>query len=263
MKVTAICATAGRHTLLERSVGLFLQQVQEEIGEGDYRVMPRFELLIYNNSPIELELDPKISGEMKGYTGIRLINNHLSQATGEPYQTLGAIYRDAFWEVSGETDVIIHWDDDDLFLPNHLMEGLKGLERARSHGKIAYKPAKSYYRHPGGVELMANTLEPSIFVPEEHILKHGYSDTTSDQHLQWVNPLVYESRIFVDDNGPATLIYNWGDVHIPTFKTSGDPNNPSNFDNYRNHSKDHGDRVITPWTREQLQPYYDLVNYDK
>lgn len=243
MRVWAIMATCGRHTLAERSLAMFIQQ--------DYKGFSN--LLIYNNSPEELDLASIPTGENQS---IKLVNNHIDCETGERYNSLGAIYRDAIEHVPEDAEAIIHWDDDDLFLPNHITEGVKGLKRGQ---KDAYKPAKSYYRHPGGVELMSNTLEPSIFTKAAHIRKHGYSLTTSDQHLQWVNPLVYEGRIYVDDNGPATLIYNWGDNNIPTFKTSGNAGSPRNFDNYRTFSRDHGDGILTPWRKEDLEQYYNLV----
>lgn len=253
MNVWAIMATCGRHTLAERSLGMFLQQ--------DYK--GPHTLLIHNNSEVELNLEYSDFPEGKR---VRLFNCSKDLKTGKKYTNLGAIYRDALTQVQPEADALVHWDDDDLFLENHISEGVKGLKRGSNlttfstvKNYIAYKPAKSYYRHAGGIELMSNTLEPSIFVEADHIKKHGYSLTTTDQHLQWVNPLVYENRIFVDETGPATLIYNWGDRDIPTFKTSGDGGNPDNFDNYRNFSKDHGDRILTPWTKEELQKYYNLV----
>lgn len=252
MHVCAICATCGRHTLLERSLRFFLDQ--EHDTEKDH--FDVFHLLIYNNSNVELSLDDNLFSKVEGYKSVQLVNNHIDSQTGLPYTNLGAIYNDALKHIPDNIEVIVHWDDDDIFLPNHLSEGVKGLERGNL---VAYKPAKSYYRHPGGVELMSNTLEPSIFVASWHIMEHGYSLETTAQHLQWVNPLVYEKKIFVDENGPATLIYNWGDVEIPTFKTSGNPTNLGNFDNYRNFSRDHGDRVITPWKKEDVQKYYDLV----
>lgn len=244
MNVFCIMCTCGRHTLAERALGMFLQQ--------DYQ--GEHNLLIYNNSPEDITCNP---GEWPMNKHIFLENNSIDKETGERYSNLGAIYRDAFAYVPEDADVIVHFDDDDLYLRNHISEGVKGLERGQ---KTAYKPAKSYYRHPGGIQLMSNTLEPSIFVKASHIRQHGYSLTTTDQHLQWVNPLVYGGNIFVDENGPASLIYNWGDTDIPTFKTSGDAGSPQNFDNYRRFSQDHGDRVLTPWTLEQLQPYYNLVN---
>lgn len=261
MTVTAIMATCGRHHLAERSLRFFLDQLHDP--EKDHKDI--FRLLIYNNSDVELKIDPNLwdGGEdLKEYKSVQLVNQHLSDRTGEPYTNLGDIYNDALKHIPDTTDIIVHWDDDDIFLPNHLYEGVRGLQKAYLQSDLiaeAYKPAKSYYRHPRGVELMSNTLEPSIFVEAPHILKYGYSLTTTDQHLQWVNPLVYENKIFVDEKGTPTLIYNWGDVEIPTFKTSGNATHPGNFNNYRNFSRDHGDRILTPWAKENVQKYYDLV----
>jgi hypothetical protein len=227
MKVVAICATAGRHTCLERAVAMFLMQ--------DYT---NKHLLIYQNSDQYLTLDEELNGKP-----ITLINNHLDKKTGLPYQTLGAIYRDALTYIPDDTDVIIFQDDDDLFLDNHISEGVKGLIKG---GKEAYKPKYSFFRHSKGISKMENTLEPSIFTHAHVIKEHGFDDTTSTQHLTWVNHLVYNNQIFVDPDGVPTLIYNWGDHDIPTFKTSGNQGHPENFNNYRNFSKDHGDLVITP-----------------
>lgn len=263
MRVACIMATCGRHHLAERSLRFFLDQ-QHDPDKDHFDV---FDLLIYNNSDVELELDSSIWDREGGYKTIQVVNQHISSRTGKPYDNLGDIYNDAIKHLYGEPDVIVHWDDDDIFLPNHLYEGLRGYHRAREQNyKLesevfykAYKPAKSYYRHPKGIELMSNTLEPSIFVEADHIYEHGYSTTTSDQHLKWVNPLVGERSIFVDEKGKPTLVYNWGDTDIPTFKTSGNAGSPNNFNNYRNFSKDHGDQILTPWPKEKVQKYYDLV----
>lgn len=247
MKVCAIMATCGRHKLAERSIRLFLEQ--------DYQGV--HELLIYNNSPIQQTLGNFSTGAPNKLA--TLINQSTSNRTNQSYENLGDIYNDALKYISSDTDVIIHWDDDDLFLPNHISEGIQGLKIALAMGKEAYKPAQSYYRHAGGIQLMSNTLEPSIFVTARHIKRYGYSESTTDQHLQWVNPLVYEEKIRVDDHGVPTLIYNWGDTDIPTFKTSGNSGNPNNFNNYRNFSQDHGDKILTPWGKGEVQKYYDLV----
>lgn len=248
MKVCAIMATCGRHKLAERSLRFFLDQ--------DYT--DKHVLLIYNNSNVE-QATFVAKDEVDPNKDIILINNNISSRTGQPYANLGDIYTDALKYVPEDTDVIIHWDDDDIFLPNHIAEGVEGLLLAHVDGEVAYKPAKSYYRHPGGIQLMSNTLEPSIFVDAAHIRQYGYSTTTTDQHLQWVNPLVYEKKIFVDEDGKPTLIYNWGDTDIPTFKTSGNAGHPNNFKNYRDFSRDHGDLVLIPWSKESVQKYYDLV----
>lgn len=277
MRICCIMATCGRHTLAERSLKFFLDQ--------DYK--DKHTLLIFNNSefnfenPLRLEpteedisrwntklltvmvgrMDSTAYSEHKGEPNplVILVNQCIDTKTRERYKTLGAIYNDALKYVPEDTDVIVHWDDDDIFLPNHISEGVKGLEKAIEAGKKAYKPAKSWYRHPNGIELMSNTLEPSIFVLADHLKKYKYGLSTTDQHLTWVDPLVYSNEILVDEGGVPTLIYNWGDVGIPTFKTSGNATHPQNFQNYRNFSQDHGDRILTPWSSDRVEEYYNLV----
>lgn len=252
MNVTAIMATCGRHKLCERSLKFFIDQ-----GTTDNHT-----LLIYNNSSVKQNLAPL---NLLPNKKVILINNHIDKVTGERYSNLGAIYRDALTYVPADTHIIYHHDDDDIFLPNHISEGLNGFSKglARNRYSVAYKPERSYFRHAGGVELMGNNLEPSVFIAANHLYKYGYNLTTTDQHMSWFAPLLEENRMFVDSNGVSTLIYNWGDTNIPTFKTSGNAGNPSNFDNYRNFSNDHGDLLITPWEDRDVKLYYNLVNVEE
>lgn len=255
MHVIAIMATCGRHKLAERSLRFFMDQ--------DYK--DKHTLLIFNNSPINQRMGT-IEEEGTDHKTIILVNQHIDSQTGGLYSSLGGVYNDALKHVPGDADVITHFDDDDIFLPNHISEGVSGLTRVQMCdidkppvGYIAYKPERSYYRHPKGVELMGNNLEPSVFVEANHIRDYGYSLTTSDQHMTWFNPLLSEHKMFVDPHGIPTLIYNWGDTDIPTFKTSGNAGDPKNFDNYRNFSQDHGDLILTPWSKEDVLKYYNLV----
>lgn len=209
-------------------------------------------LYIYNNSNIEQEL---AIGEQLPYNkSILLINENIDSSTNLPYTSLGAIYNDLIRYVpTQEDDVVIFWDDDDLFLPSHISRGVDGLIRG---GKRAYKPSHSFYRSPDGVFKVNNTLEPSIFVYSKDVKREGFSDTTTEQHLKWLTPLIEKGEVYVDPEGESTMIYNWGDTHIFTFKTSGDFHNPANFDNYRRSSRDHGDKLITPLPKEQITKYY-------
>ncbi len=240
MKVCAISATCGRHTCIERSLGFFLNQ--------DYK--DKF-LLIYQNSEVSQTLDGSVDT-----SNILLINNYIDPVTYSKFNSLGAIYNDALNFVPKDTDIIIFWDDDDIFLPQHISKGVDGLIRG---GKKAYKPSWSYYRYRDEfgnpkVAKVQGTLEPSIFTKASHIKEHGFSRSTTDQHLQWIHPLGYE-EVFTDPDGEPTLIYNWGD-DFKTFKTSGNAGDPKNFENYRVDSLDHGDRVITP--NLNLNEYYKL-----
>lgn len=236
MKVAVITATAGRHRCIERSVRFFLDQ--------DYADCYQ---LIFQNSPTEQRLNTNIP-----HGKIILVNQSWNSENGQPYKNLGEIYRDAVKHLLPETDVVSMFDDDDIFLPNHISEGVKGLLRC---GKTAYKPQYSYYKDRGRFVKMVNTFEPSIFVKTEHILKYGFSDKTTEQHLQWVDALIANNDICSDPDGPSTLIYDWSQ-QIPTFKTSGNAANPKNFDNYRKASQDHGDGIITPVSKKEAESFY-------
>lgn len=232
MKVCLITATKDRHKQLERVVKFVLDQTSSD-----------WTHLIYNNSPIPQRLNESLPKDK-----FILINNHLSLQTGQPYTTLGEIYTDILKYIPEDCDVINFMDDDDIFLQDHVEEGLKRLAFIQSvnDDMKAYKPQKSWYKHLRQKAVLAeNTLEPSIFVMKDHVLKYGFSPETTAQHLQWVNPLVINNEIFVDPKGKPTYICDWSQ-EIGTFKTSGDPNNPNNFSNYASWSKDSGDRIITP-----------------
>ena len=239
LKVCLITATKDRHRHLERVVRFALNQTYDN-----------WVHLIYNNSKLPLRLNSNLP-EGK----FLLINKSLSLRTGKPYDNLGDIYSDIMTFVPEDVDVINFMDDDDVFLPNHVEEGVKGLIRG---GLTAYKPRKSWYKHAKEKAVLAeNTLEPSIFVKVEHVKQYGFSPETTAQHLQWVNPLVYEKQIFVDSDGPATYICDWSQ-EIPTFKTSGDPHNPNNFLNYEHWSQDKGDGIITPCSDSWANHYYKV-----
>lgn len=224
--VVMLSCTKGRHFHIERVLKCFLDQ--------DY--IGNCTLLIYNNSNISQELG---NFNIPEYKKVILINNCIDLKTRLPYNNLGAIYRDALLYIPENTDIVNHSDDDDLYLPNHITEGVKGMVNSK---KKAYKPKFSYYLTVDGITPIENTLEPSIFIDYKHLKSTGYHETTTNQHYAWLQPLIPDD-IFVDPNGKKTFIYCWaGGV----FKTSGDPDNKLNFERYENFSKQHGDRIITP-----------------
>ena len=251
VKITCITATCGRHHLMERSLRFFLNQ------NYDTGNVSSATLLIFNNSVVPQRLvdSNEFRAELGATKFVKVLNQFKDSSTGKPYRTLGGIYNDALKHVDEQCDVISHWDDDDIFKPNHIDEGIKGLIKAEKLGKIAYKPKQSFFRHEKGIDLMENVLEPSIFVKAQHIRNFGYSLETTAQHLQWVQPLVSAGLILSDPEGIPTLIYNWGDTDIPTFKTSGNPGHIYNFENYRNFSQDHGDQILTPWPKDKRTEY--------
>lgn len=238
MKVCLITATKNRHRQLERVVRFVLNQTYNN-----------WVHLIFNNADSPLRLSPELPDKFI------LVNKNIHSRTFHPYVTLGDIYNDIIPYIPEDCDLVNFMDDDDVFLPDHVEEGVKGVERG---GLLAYKPQKSWYKHgKSKAVLVENTLEPSIFVDSNHIKKYGFSPETTAQHLQWVNPLVYNKQIFVDKDGKPTYICDWSQ-EIPTFKTSGNPHNPYNFQSYSDWSKDTGDGVITPCSNSWAKHYYKL-----
>lgn len=238
IKVAWLTCTKGRHSLLERNLRFFLNQDYEN------KVM-----IIFNNSPITQRL-----GSFDGEENVILINQHVNSITKLDYDNLGAIYNDAIDHIPEDVMLLNMADDDDCFMPNHLSAGVEGYLRAKEQGLRAYKPRFSYYHHAGGIVPVANVMEPSIFVEMDHIRIHGFHNNTKNQHHKWLDAL--GSDILVEENGKKTLIYDWNN-HVPTWKTSGDPDNPSNFLNYSENSQDHGDGIITPW--HSVDQYYNLI----
>lgn len=245
MKVLCITATKNRHTHLEKLVRCFLEQDYE----GEHT------LLIFNNAEQAQQLDDNSTPNKR----IVLINNHLHSKTGRPYDNLGSIYNDILSFVEKleiKPDLVNHMDDDDFFFPSHIKEGVEGYKRG---GKLGYKPEKSYYKYNRGVELINNFLEPSIFVNYEFLTFNGYWDRNVDLHHKWLLTLERNDVLYVDKNGKPTFVYDWGS-NIPTFKTSGNPNNPANFKNYEKFSQDIGDQVITPMPLAAYNEYINNLN---
>ena len=205
--------------------------------------------LIFNNSSHRLRLNNHLPTDK-----FILINSPLDTKTNKPYTTLGQIYNDAIRYVPSDVEVINFMDDDDVYLPDHVEEGIKGY---LTGGKKAYKPKKSWFKYQKKVSLQENVLEPSIFVRFDHIKQHGFGDETTAQHHKWLNPLIEEGEFFVDPEGKPTYICDWSQ-EIKTFKTSGDPNNPNNFQNYSQYSTDIGNGLITPCSNSWAEHYCRL-----
>lgn len=242
-EVICLCATKNRHRHVEKLLKCFLLQ--------DYE--GKHTLLIYNNSPVKQELDLNSLKDLPENKKVVLLNNDTDLTTKRPYDNLGSIYNDML--VSAEelvTDpgntLINHTDDDDVFLPNHISAGVAGYKKS---GKKAYKPMYSYFRSAHGVVKQNNVFEPSIFVEYNQVKEHGYHPRNVDLHHKWLNSLEREHQILSDPEGLPTFVYDWSGA-IRTYKTSGNPNSPSNFRDYAAFSGDVGDQIITPMSKQEL-----------
>lgn len=238
--VILITPTCGRIRCLRRALALFIEQ--DYTGEHT--------MLIFNNSDMVLTL--RIP-ELPPNKHVTLINSHVNSVTGNRYTSLGEIQNDMLNFIPDTIDIVNGFDDDDLILKDHITEGVKGYLRC---GKLAYKPKQSWFKHPGGVELMENTMEPSIFVNAKFLKEIGYDSSKNTQHhLTWVHELLRLQEICSDPEGKPTLIYTWGTDAI--YKTSGAGETANNFDNYRAFSQDFDDCIVKPAHRIT---YIDLLS---
>lgn len=237
-KILALCCTYGRHSCLERSIRMFLDQDYE----GEHI------MLIFDSGKVEQTLDlPDLPSNKQ----IVYIHAGTFKSVGEKYNA--AI---KYWYPYHPT-IVTSWNDDDIFLPNHLSEGNKGFEKASSLGKRAYKPYNSYFRDSKAITLVHNVLEPSIFVDESLIREIGYDNVNVQYHQKWLNPLTKQNLILVDPDGVPTLVYNWGDT-TPVHKMSGTVD--IGYGSYVSHiinSRDEGDGILTPI--ESAQSFYDEI----
>lgn len=237
-----ITCTYNRHSLLERVVKCF----QEQDYEG------KIILFIYNTGkPTTIQLENTPNRE------IILVNNQVSLVTGKGYLSVGEKYRDALeytrTSIKDYVRYVVHHDDDDLFLPNHISAGVSGIEKG---GLSSYKPKKSWFRHKGGTELAENVFEGSIFMTYTHLLATGYLPVSVKYHDGWLLPLVSNNQMFVDPDGQPTWIYDWSG-EIPTYKMSGKADTQNNFTASQVLSSDEGDGIIIPVPLNELQPIFD------
>lgn len=244
LHILGICATKNRVSHLRKVIRCFLEQ--------DYTGPST--LFIYNNAKQEQQLgDFELSPNKK----IIVVNHSTKLGVERDYNNLGEIYNDIL-EFIPLADLVVHMDDDDTYLPDHFSKGLEGYKRG---GLLAYKPEKSWFKTHDKLSLEKNVLEPSIFVNYDYLKSEGYFARNVDLHHKWLQPLIEKKQIYVDPNGKATFIYDWSGT-IPVWKTSGDPYNPNNFNNYTVNSTDKGTGILLPISKEDLlkyEPQYNLL----
>ncbi|MFA5313828.1 MAG: glycosyltransferase family A protein [Methanomassiliicoccales archaeon] len=238
MKVSCVCCTYGRFAILGRSLACWL-----------YQDFPDSELIIYNTSPIPLQLHNKLRG-----FPIKVFNRSVN-ANGLPYSSLGEIRREALQQATG--NIYVCWDDDDLFLPWHISQGMQHILK---ENKVAWMPEQSYFSYDGGkiYKHATNSMEASVLVSIREVLKYGFSNESGSEHLPWRRGLVDAEKL--DEHCSVTpfesYAYIWGEPLAP-HKTSGDLRNPLNFENHKKYSDDFGEgKLLVPWAKERIDQYF-------
>ncbi len=247
-KISAVCCTYGRFKCVERVMNCFLAQ--------DY---PNKELIIFNTD-INSTYDPYsiilISSD------IIIENRNIDSITQQPYTNVGAIRRDALMLANG--DYVVTWDDDDIFLPHFMSQA---INRMAETGLPSFKPEKSFFYSGDNLRIVMNTLEASVVASMDLVRKYGYLLETGKEGLAWYTKMRDNKQLDEHDTYYIpSYCFNWNDgqeMEAP-HKQSGDIDNPNNFDNHKEASKDLvNGRELQVYSVHQLnqtyKPYFDFL----
>lgn len=186
-------ATYGRHSLAERALACWLLQ--------DY---PNRELIILNSHAVPLKYQGTVP------PGLRIYNEPCHSTLGDQRNRLLSLARG---------DFIRTWDDDDIYLPHCISQGVTGIQTHRplnQPSRSSWKPRQSWYTPDGGktFTLVENILEPSITFRADVARKYGYfRNSSGDEHLSLIDGLNnHEGGIVAGDVGTDSgFCYVWGD----------------------------------------------------
>jgi hypothetical protein len=253
-KISFVCTTYRRFTCVERIIYQYYAQTHNNK-----------ELIIFNTDmehPFQLGFQDD---------SIKVINNNTDYQTGSPYTNRGQICRDAVTHATG--DYFMLADDDDIYLPWHMQQAVEGLIEI---GKDAWKPRCSLFAQPHRIILVQNTLEASVIVKMQRIRQIGFrEDKTGYEGLSWYTQLRNEGQLNeLNDNFVPGYCFNWSDPdEIAGHKQSGNIDNPTNFEEHKQASRDYATRPLArilntdvyqryyQWFRENLlllnKDYYE------
>lgn len=220
-KIQCLTATYGRLSKLSEVVSCFLDQ--------DYE---KKELIILNNHPNPLQCS---------FSNVKIYNEPV-------YPTLGDC-RNRLIELA-DGDFIRTWDDDDLFLPWTISQGIEYIKNYP-----AWKPKKSWFWHKEKPpELAENVFEAAMIVRTDIAKKYGYLlQSGGNEHETLLKGIDKEGGCKIDDvANQASYCYRWGwgEWHISGSLGSNSIENRTKT--WKEHNQDVGDGIIR---------YKDLSHY--
>ncbi len=235
-KVSCVLCTYGRFETVRRSITFWKYQ--------DY---DNKELIIFNTAPVPIVLDDSLQDH-----DIRVINQQ--HVDGNAFSSLGQVRETALQFVTG--DIYVCWDDDDMFLPWHISQGIRELKKC---GRAAWMPAQSYFSGDDGqtFQYARNSMEASVLLEMESLRQYGFSYENGLEHLPWRRKMVDTGELVeTDEVTPLeSYAYIWGSDLAP-HKTSGNVDNPDNFENHKEGSTDFGDVPLTFVDPEQVEQLF-------
>ena len=239
-KISCVQTTYGRFQCVERSMNMFLSQ--------DYQ--GEKELIIFNT---DVE-HPYYDQEELRASNIFVYNCNTDYITSQPYTNVGAIRRDALTHATG--DYVVTWDDDDVFLPFFLSQGMYKIQTT---GLPSFKPEQSFFYNGGWLRTVMNTMEASIVADITKVREYGYLLETGKEGLGWYTKMRDNREL--NEHDPIYIpsyCFNWndGDKLAAPHKQSGDINNPNNFENHKYASRDYCMGKMRKYTEEEMRNIY-------
>ena len=240
-KISAVMCTFKRFKCVERAINCFL--AQDYPGEK--------ELIVFNT-----DIDhPYAQQDALDELNVKIYNCAIDYITGLPYTNVGAIRRDSLTHATG--DYYICWDDDDIFLPFFMRQG---IDRMAQTGLPSFKPEYSFF-YGGELKLVKNTLEASVISDINLIRKYGFLLETGKEGLGWYTKMRDNRELEQDDHYSIPhYCFNWHDGAAmgAGHKQSGDINNPNNFENHKVASRDVVTGPISVWWQPKLDEMYNM-----
>lgn len=238
--VSAVMCTYRRFHCVECSMNYFLNQ--------DFKDA---ELIIYNTDtdyPLQLgnslrQIDRRV----------RIINNGTDFVTGKLYTNIGAIRRDSLQFANGR--FYNCWDDDDIFLPYHLSQLIEGIQRTN---RKAFKPSHSFFRNwDKSIQIVQNVMEASLLVEKSEV---DFNLQSGTEHLSWYTRLRDQGQLNEnEENTVPAYCFDWQRNPDAEHKQSGAIDNPNNFENHKEYSKDRALRPLEKIECEQhYKPFYEV-----
>jgi len=186
--VCCLTATHGRFNWLRHALACFLDQDYEN------RL-----LIILNNHPEPLRLAPGIDKV--------LIYNESGKTT------LGACRNRLLELLPSDAAFIRTWDDDDIYLPWTLRQGVENIGDAP-----AFKPQRSWAwaLKANKLELCDNVFEAAMLVRADVAKRYGYADSSGDEHEPLLRGIQKEGGCRRREFGLlASYCYTWdnGNYH--------------------------------------------------